>query len=89
MKIKYLTIINISLLQNLAESDYKLKKINKKITSNKHVLVENELKNLQTFDSSLFIGRSYFNNDGAQLYLIFQPVYYTLKRLGDNEKGLP
>ena len=52
--------------------------MNKKFTSNKtkHLLVENELKKLQTFDSSLFIGQSYFNNDGAQLkYLIFQPIY--------------
>ena len=38
----------------------------KKITSNKtkHVVVENEFKKLQTFDSSLFIGQNYFNNDG-------------------------
>ena len=51
--------------------------MNKKFASNKtkHLLVENELKKLQTFDSSLFIGQSYFNNDGAQLYLIFQPIY--------------
>ena len=26
----------------------------------------------------LFIGQSYFFNDVAQLYLIFQPLYYTL-----------
>ena len=32
------------------------------------------------------IGQSYFSNDGAQLYLIVQPLYYTLKRLGDTEK---
>ena len=25
-------------------------------------------------------------NDGAQLFLIFRPLYYTLKRLGDTEK---
>ena len=36
------------------------------------------LKKLQTFDSSLFIGKSYFNNDGAQLYLIFRPIYKTI-----------
>ena len=52
--------------------DDKLKSLNKKVTSNKtkHLLVKNELKKLQTFDSSLFIGQSYFNNNGAQLYLI-------------------
>ena len=28
-------------------------------------------------DSSLCIGQSYFNNDGSQHYLIFQPTYKT------------
>ena len=66
----------------------KLKNLNKKITSNQpnHVLVENESKKLHTFDLSLFIGQSYFNNDGAQIYLIFQLFYYTLERLGNTEK---
>ena len=51
--------------------------MNKKITLNKtkHALVENELKILRTFDLIFFIVQSYFNNDGAQLYLIFQPIY--------------
>ena len=26
----------------------------------------------------MFIGQSYFNNDGAQLYLILQPIYKTI-----------
>ena len=30
---------------------------------------------MQTFDYSLFIDRRYFNNDGAQLYLIFEAIY--------------
>ena len=42
------------------------------------MLVENELKKLQAFHSSLFIGQSYFNNDRAQLYLIFQPICKTI-----------
>ena len=42
------------------------------------MLVENEFKKLQTIDLSLFVGQSYFNNDGAQLYLIFQPIYKTI-----------
>ena len=43
-------------------NDNKVKNLNKKITSNKtkHVLVEKELKKLQTSDSSLFVGQSYF-----------------------------
>ena len=41
---------------------------------------------MQRFDSSLFISQSYINNDGSQLYLILQLLYYALKRLGDAEK---
>ena len=68
--------------------DDKLKNLNKKNTSNKikHALFENEFKKLQTFDSSLFINQSHFFIDGAQLYIIFPTIYYTLKKLGDNEK---
>ena len=33
----------------------------------------------QTHDLSLFIGQSYFVNNGAQNCLILQPLYYTLK----------
>ena len=33
---------------------------------------------LQIYDLNLFIGKGYFNNDGAQLYLIFQPIYKTI-----------
>ena len=61
--------------------DAKLSSLNRKITSNKskHLLVENELKKLKTFDSSYFIGKSHFEEDGAQNYLVFQPVYRYLK----------
>ena len=42
---------------------------------------QDKIVKLQTYDLSLFIGRSYFINDEAQLYLIFQPLYYTLRKL--------
>ena len=62
--------------------DAKLSSLNKKITSNKtkHLLVENELNKLKTFDSSHFIGKSHFDEDGTQSYLVFQPLdkYFTL-----------
>ena len=50
--------------------------LNKKITKNnsKHLLVENELKKLKTFDLSYFIGKSHFAEDGTQNYLVFQPL---------------
>ena len=56
--------------------DAKLSSLNRKITSNKSksLLVENELKKLKTFDSSYFIGKSRFEEDGTQYYLVFQPI---------------
>ena len=44
--------------------------------------LQDKIEKLQTHDSSIFIGQSYFFNDGTQLYLIFHPFYYTSKRLG-------
>ena len=48
--------------------DDKLKNLNKKVKSSKtkHFVVENDLKKRQTFDSSPFIGQSYFNNAGSK-----------------------
>ena len=56
--------------------DSKLSSLNRKITANKskNLLVENELKKLKTFDSSYFIGKSHFEEDGTQNYLVFQPI---------------
>ena len=83
LRLKWANLASRSDLVNLVNKTYfdeKLKNLYRKITSNKTkiVLVENEFKKLQTFDSSLFIGQSYFNNDGAQLYLKFQPIYKTI-----------
>ena len=48
--------------------DAKLSNLNKKITSNKtnHLVLENELKKLKTFDLGYFIGKNHFDEDGAQ-----------------------
>ena len=50
--------------------------IKREITQNKtkHLLVENGLNKLQTFDSSHFIGKSHFDEDSTQSYLVFQPI---------------
>ena len=48
--------------------------LNRKITSNrsKHLLVENKLKKLKTFDSIYYRGKNHFEEDGTQNYLVFQ-----------------
>ena len=63
--------------------DNKLSSLNRKITSNKtkHLLIENELKKLKTFDSIYFRGKSHFEKDGTQNYLVFQPMYRYFKRV--------
>ena len=67
--------------------DAKLSSLNKKITQNKrkHLLVENELNKLKTFDSSYFIGKSHFEEDGTQNYLVFQPIirYFKVNTITD------
>ena len=39
------------------------------------MLIENELKKLQKFDAAYFGGKSHFEEDGTQNYLVFQPIY--------------
>ena len=53
--------------------DNKLSSLNRKITSNKtkHLLVENELKKLETFDSVYFRGKGHFEDDRTQNWLVF------------------
>ena len=55
--------------------------LNRKITQNKtkQLLAENELNKLKTFDLSCFIGKSYFDEDGTQNYLVFQKINKYLK----------
>ena len=57
--------------------------LNRKITSNKskHLLVENEFKKLKTFHSSYFRGKSHFEEDGTQNYLVFQAMYRCFRRV--------
>ena len=71
--------------------------LNRKVTQNKtkHLLVKNELNQLKTFNSGYFIGKSHFEEDGTQNYLLFQPMskYFklmtnTLYILSWQSKGL-
>ena len=55
--------------------DSKLKGISDRVTKNKtkYLLVENELKKLQKLDAAYFRGKTHFEEDGTQNYLVFQP----------------
>ena len=73
----------------IAKTDFdaKLSSLNRKITANKskNLLVENELKKLKTFDSSYFIGKSHFEEDGTQNYLVFQPLNKYFKLIANSK----
>ena len=61
--------------------DAKLSSLSRKITQikTKHLFIENELNKLKTFDSSYLFGKSHFEEDGVQNYLVFQPINRYLK----------
>ena len=69
--------------------DIELKKNSDRVTSNKtkHFMVENELKKLKTFDLSYFKGKSNFEEDGAQNYLVFQPVQKYFQKIAGVGSG--
>ena len=50
--------------------------LDSKIDTNKtkNESIENKFKKLKTFDSSYFRGKSHFEEDGMQNYLVFQPI---------------
>ena len=50
-----------------------------KLPQIKQLLVKNELKKIKTIDSSYFRGKSHFEEDGAQNYLAFQPMFIYFK----------
>ena len=56
--------------------DVKLSSLNRRITSNKtkHLVIENKLKTSKTFDLGYFIGKSDFDEDGTQNYLVFESM---------------
>ena len=56
--------------------DIKLKTISDRVTLNKtkHLLVENELQKINTFDAGYYRSKNYFEEDGTQIYLVFQGV---------------
>ena len=61
--------------------DNTVSSLDSKIAENKtkNKSIENELKKLKTFDSSHFIGKSHFEEDYKQKYLVFQPIHRYFK----------
>ena len=70
--------------------DNKLPNLNKKIISNeaKHLLFENEMKELKTFDSIYFRGKSHFEEDDSQNYLVFQAMRRYFKSTDANNHNI-
>ena len=66
-----------------------MKKNSDRVTSNKtkYLLVKNELKKLKAFDLSYFKGKSHFEEDGIQNYLVFQPMQRYFKRIAGAGSG--
>ena len=56
-----------------------LKRITKRNFDAKIIELENNIKKLQTFDSGYFRGKCHFEEDGAQNYLVFQPLFRYFK----------
>ena len=47
------------------------------------MLVKSELKKLEKFDPAYFKGKNYFEEDGTQNDLVFQPVYKYFEKTGE------
>ena len=67
--------------------DAKLSSLNRKITAykSKNLLVENELNKIKTSGSSYFIGKSHFEEDGTQNYLVFLPINRYFKGIANTD----
>ena len=67
--------------------DNTVSSLDSKIAANKtkNESIENELKKLKTFDLSYFIGKNCFEDDGAQNYLVFQPIRRYFKIIANSK----
>ena len=43
------------------------------------------MSKLKTFDSGYFIGKSYFEEDGTQNFLVFEPMYRYFKMITNTD----
>ena len=76
-----------SSLVTKTDFDNSVSSLNNKIAINKtkNESTQNELKKLKTFDSSYFIGKSHFEEDGRQNYLVFQPLNKYFKVIANTD----
>ena len=67
-----------------------IKNLNEKINSSitKHVLVKNEFKKLEAFDSIYFRGKNHFEDVGTQNYLVFQTIQRYSKRVSNTNNHI-
>ena len=74
-------------LTTKTDFDAKLSSLNWKIAANKakKLLAENKLSKLKTFNSSYFIGKSHFEEDGTQNYLVLQPINKYFKVISNDD----
>ena len=65
----------------ITETDFdaKLSSLNRKIIQNKPklLLAENEMNRLETFDSSCFIDKSNFDEDGTQIVSANKQIFWS------------
>ena len=67
--------------------DNTVSSLDSKIAENKtkNGSIENDLEKLKTFDLSYFIGKSHFEEDGKQNYLVFQPIIRYFKIIANKK----
>ena len=87
-KITVKKLVNESGLNEKIKTLATKEEIKKLVTKAELKAQQDIIVKVQTYDLSLFIGQSYFVNDGAQLHLTLQLFYYTLRRLGNTANAV-
>ena len=64
---------------------YQALKIKIAVNKTKNGSIENQLKKLKPFDSSYLIGKSHFEEDSTQNYLVFQPLNKYVKLIASTD----
>ena len=62
------------------------KKIATLATKGKLKAKQNKTVKLQALDSFYFCSKSFFENNGTQSYLMFQPIYRFFKKIGNTDR---